>query len=92
MVSLARRAATSVSRPVPDLDEAPQHAHNRARGTFVEVDGVSQPAPAPRFSRTPAEVKVPRRLLRAAPDDSVLPDWGFAAEDIAALRSANVLR
>ncbi len=38
--------------PVLDLDEAPMHAHNKARGTFVEVDGVIQPAPAPRFSRT----------------------------------------
>jgi len=40
--------------PVLDWDEAPQHAHNQARGTFVELDGVVQPAPAPRFSRTPA--------------------------------------
>ena len=39
--------------PVLDLDEAPKHPHNVARGTFVEVDGVMQPAPAPRFSRTP---------------------------------------
>lgn len=42
--------------PVLDWDEAPQHAHNQARGTFVEVDGRMQPAPAPRFSRTPAAV------------------------------------
>ncbi|MCT9810895.1 CoA transferase [Acidovorax sp. Be4] len=39
--------------PVLDWDEAPAHAHNRARGTFVDVAGVVQPAPAPRFSRTP---------------------------------------
>ncbi|MEO7087074.1 MAG: CaiB/BaiF CoA-transferase family protein [Gemmatimonadaceae bacterium] len=39
--------------PVLDWDEAPTHPHNVARGTFVEVDGVMQPAPAPRFSRTP---------------------------------------
>lgn len=38
--------------PVLDWDEAPQHAHNRARETFVEVGGMMQPAPAPRFSRT----------------------------------------
>ena len=40
--------------PVLDLDEAAQHAHNKARATFVEVDGIRQPAPAPRYSRTPS--------------------------------------
>jgi alpha-methylacyl-CoA racemase len=39
--------------PVLDLAEAAQHPHNRARGTFVEVNGIRQPAPAPRYSRTP---------------------------------------
>jgi alpha-methylacyl-CoA racemase len=38
----------------PDIAEAPRHAHNASRGVFIEVDGVLQPAPAPRFSRTPA--------------------------------------
>jgi len=41
--------------PVLDLDEAPRHPHNTARNTFVTVDGITQPAPAPRFSLTPAE-------------------------------------
>ncbi len=40
--------------PVLSLSEAPQHPHNVARGTFIEADGVLQPAPAPRFSATPA--------------------------------------
>jgi alpha-methylacyl-CoA racemase len=40
--------------PVLGMDEAADHPHNRARGTFIEVNGVNQPAPAPRFSRTPA--------------------------------------
>ena len=40
--------------PVLSMDEAPKHPHHVARGTFVEIDGVVQPAPAPRFSRTPA--------------------------------------
>jgi len=40
--------------PVLSLDEAPHHPHNRARGNFAEVDGIVQPAPAPRFSATPA--------------------------------------
>ncbi len=77
--------------PVLNLDEAPQHAHNRARGTFIEVDGVTQPAPAPRFSRTPAEVKGPPPAA-GCPDDNVLADWGFAADDVLALRSAGVLK
>jgi alpha-methylacyl-CoA racemase len=42
--------------PALNFAEAAQHPHNVARGTFVEVDGVVQPAPAPRFSRTPPEV------------------------------------
>ena len=45
--------------PVLALDEAPQHPHNVARSTFVEVDGVTQPGPAPRFSRTPGAVERP---------------------------------
>lgn len=40
--------------PVLSLDEAPRHPHNVARGTFIEVEGMIQPAPAPRFSATPA--------------------------------------
>jgi alpha-methylacyl-CoA racemase len=41
--------------PVLDLEEASRHAHHAARGTFVRIDGVVQPAPAPRFSRTKPE-------------------------------------
>jgi alpha-methylacyl-CoA racemase len=48
-------AADACATPVLGLEDAPQHPHNIARGTFVEVDGVVQPAPAPRFSRTPAQ-------------------------------------
>ncbi|MCG6120925.1 MAG: CoA transferase, partial [Blastomonas sp.] len=40
--------------PVLSLTEAPEHPHNKQRGTFVEVAGMVQPAPAPRFSETPA--------------------------------------
>ena len=78
--------------PVLDLDEAPQHAQNRAHGTFVEVDGVTQPRrTAPRFSRTPAAVKCPPPAASTR-DDSALSDWGFAADEISALRSADVLK
>jgi len=48
--------------PVLDYTEAPDHPHNRARGSFVELDGMVQPGPAPRFSRTPAEVRGARPI------------------------------
>jgi alpha-methylacyl-CoA racemase len=51
------------------LRDAPSHPHNLARGTFVERDGVVQPAPAPRFSRTPAEIR--------DVDDDALAAWGI---------------
>jgi alpha-methylacyl-CoA racemase len=45
--------------PVLDMDEAPLHAHNLSRNTFIEVNGIIQPAPAPRFSGTPAGQPTP---------------------------------
>ena len=76
--------------PVLDLNEAPAHPHNRARGTFIEVDGVTQPAPAPRFSRTVAEIKSPPPSSET-PDDAVLVEWGFASDEVDAMRVAGVL-
>ena len=76
--------------PVLDLSEAPHHPHNVARGSFVEVEGVMQPAPAPRFSRTPGEVARPP----AAPGentDEVLADWGFDADDISKLHEVGAV-
>ena len=76
--------------PVLSLAEAPAHPHNRARGTFVEVDGVVQPAPAPRFSRTaPAIQRPPAR--RGEHTGEALADWGFSAGEIAALRAAGAI-
>jgi alpha-methylacyl-CoA racemase len=71
--------------PVLDMDEAPEHAHNRARGMFIEVDGVKQPGPAPRFSRTMPEVSSPP----ASPGhdtDAILRDWNVPGELIERLR------
>ena len=76
--------------PVLDPDEAPAHPHNRGRGTFVDVDGVTQPAPAPRFSRTPPEVRSPPPRP-GQPDDAALTAWGFTTRDIDALREAGAL-
>ncbi|KFI06239.1 CaiB/BaiF CoA-transferase family protein [Massilia sp. BSC265] len=76
--------------PVLDLEEAPRHPHNAARRTFVEIDGVTQPAPAPRFSRTaPATPGVPSSP--GADSEAVLADWGFTAESIEALRNGEVI-
>lgn len=76
--------------PVLDMAEAPHHPHNRARGTFIEVDGVVQPGPAPRFSRTPGAVQGPPAKI-GEHTEQVLSEWGFSGEDIAALRSAGAI-
>jgi alpha-methylacyl-CoA racemase len=76
--------------PVLDWEEAPQHAHNKARETYIEVDGVVQPAPAPRFSRTPGQVQRPP-AARGEHTDAVLTDFGFGADAIDALRVAGVV-
>ncbi len=60
------KAATPVSRPCCRFDEAPAHAHARAREAFVTVDGVVQPAPAPRFDRTPAGAAAAARRRSAS--------------------------
>jgi alpha-methylacyl-CoA racemase len=77
--------------PVLTMQEAIDHPHNRARGTFVEIDGVVQPAPAPRFSRTvPATPSAPRPSGVDA--EATLRRWGFAAEEVAALREARAIK
>jgi alpha-methylacyl-CoA racemase len=76
--------------PVLDLTEAPQHPHNRARGTFVEVDGVTQPAPAPRFSRTAAATPTPPRTP-GADSAAILADWGLGPDAIETLSAAKVI-
>ncbi len=61
--------------PVLDWDEAAQHPHNVARQTFIELDGVTQPAPAPRFDRTPAaRPQAPRPV--GADGEAILHEWG----------------
>jgi alpha-methylacyl-CoA racemase len=70
--------------PVLTMGEAAQHPHNVERGTFIEVAGVTQPRPAPRFSRTTPEVKSPP----AHPGQhtrAVLADWGVPADRIESL-------
>ncbi len=76
--------------PVLSLAEAPEHAHNKARGAFVAIDGVTQPAPAPRFSRTPGAIErgAPRRGEGGA---QALADWGFDEKEIEGFRARGAL-
>jgi alpha-methylacyl-CoA racemase len=76
--------------PVLDWDEAPQHAHNRARETFIEVDGVIQPAPAPRFSQSKPGVPTPPAAA-GAHSAEILADWGIPAAAIAELKERGVI-
>lgn len=76
--------------PVLGLGEAPQHPHNLARGTFIDVSGVVQPAPAPRLQGTPAPPpRSPRQ--EGADGAAILAETGMSDEEIAALREAKVL-
>ncbi|MBL6749789.1 MAG: CoA transferase [Nevskia sp.] len=76
--------------PVLDWSEAPQHPHNRARNTFIEIDGVTQPAPAPRFSRTPPKVQRPPSSP-GEHSEAVLADFGVPADAVAALKRDGVI-
>ncbi len=76
--------------PVLSLEEAPAHPHNLARGTFVEIDGIVQPGPAPRFSRTPAAKPTPPE----APGErgtASLAQWGLKQDEIDALKRSGAL-
>ncbi|PJK29516.1 CaiB/BaiF CoA transferase family protein [Minwuia thermotolerans] len=77
--------------PVLDMDEAPEHPHNKARETFIDIDGVVQPNAAPRFSRTP------NGRPTVAPDpgqntDEVLTEWGFTGDEIERLKASGAVR
>ena len=70
--------------PILDMGEALDHPHNKEREAFVELDGVMQPAPAPRFSRTPGRISRPP-VLPGEHTQEALADWGFGADEIARL-------
>jgi alpha-methylacyl-CoA racemase len=76
--------------PVLTMSEAAQHPHNVERGTFVDIAGTTQPAPAPRYSKTPAEISAPP----AHPGQhttEILRDWGFDAARIEALLASHAV-
>jgi len=76
--------------PVLEMDEAPAHHHHRARKTFVDLAGVVQPAPAPRFSSTPGAIQGPPPMV-GEHNLSALRDWGLSEELIDRLRRDSVI-
>jgi alpha-methylacyl-CoA racemase len=76
--------------PVLSMAEAPSHPHNRERGTFVERDGVVQPGPAPRFSRTPGSIQGPP-ARPGEHTEQALRDWGFSPTDLEKLRTCGAI-
>lgn len=76
--------------PVLTLEEAPAHPHNRERQTFIDLDGVTQPAPAPRYSTTrTADPRPPRKP--GADGEAILSDLGYSPDEIAQLRREGAL-
>jgi alpha-methylacyl-CoA racemase len=77
--------------PVLTMSEAIEHEHNRQRGSFVDVDGVAQPGPAPKFLGTPTKVRSGPAYCGENTDE-VLHDWGFSAAEIAALHASGAVK
>ena len=76
--------------PVLDMSEAPKHPHNIERKTFIDLEGVTQPAPAPRFSRTEPEVTSSPSIVGEHTDE-VLTSIGFSDEDISTLKTSGAV-
>ena len=76
--------------PVLPMSEAAKHPHIRARNTIIEHEGILQPAPAPRFSRTPGAIQRPR-ARPGEHTDEVLRDFGFTDDEIATLRASGAV-
>ena len=76
--------------PVLDLGEAPAHQHHQARGTFISLDGVMQPGPAPRYSATATNVPEPARKP-GADGEAILGELGYSTSDIDQFRREGAL-
>ncbi|MDP7542070.1 MAG: CaiB/BaiF CoA-transferase family protein [Acidimicrobiales bacterium] len=76
--------------PVLTAVEATRHPHNVARGTFIDVGGITQPGPAPRLSRTPGEVRRPPAHAGQHTDE-ILAEAGFDDDEVAALRASGAV-
>jgi alpha-methylacyl-CoA racemase len=82
--------AEACTTPVLNMLEAMDNEHMASRGVFTELDGVRQPAPAPRLSRTPGAIQRPPAVPGEHTDEA-LADWGVASSEIAALHAAGVV-
>jgi alpha-methylacyl-CoA racemase len=76
--------------PVLRMSEAIEHPHNRHRSSFVEVDGIAQPGPAPRFLGTPTRVQRPPARV-GEHTEAILRDWAFSAAEIAELHRSGAV-
>jgi len=76
--------------PVLGLGDAPSHPHNKARQTFIDYDGITQPAPAPRFSRTQGSIQS-SAALAGEHSEQILQDWGFSHADIQQLKQEEAI-
>jgi alpha-methylacyl-CoA racemase len=76
--------------PVLSPWEAAEHPHNQARRTFTEVDGVPQPAPAPKFDRTPTDAPT-GPVQKGSDTAAVLAEYGYTDDQLAELRAAGVI-
>jgi alpha-methylacyl-CoA racemase len=76
--------------PVLSMGDAPDHAHNKHRQTFVEIAGDVQPAPAPRFSRTPPTIPSPPPLPGQHTDEA-LAAWDISAQEVTTLRACSAI-
>jgi alpha-methylacyl-CoA racemase len=76
--------------PVLTMAEAPEHPQSRARQSFARIDGIVQPAPAPRFSRTPCALPDPPPVPGEHTDAALL-DWGIAQDEVARLRARGAI-
>jgi alpha-methylacyl-CoA racemase len=76
--------------PILNMDEVDNHRHNKERDLLVEVDGVSQPAPAPRLSRTPGSIERPG-TPRGSETQEILEELGYTKEEIEGLLQKNVV-
>jgi alpha-methylacyl-CoA racemase len=75
---------------VLEIDEAPGYPHNAERRVFVDVAGVTQPAPAPRFSVTDGEIQGPPPEIGEHNERSLV-DWGFPVDRVASLKAKGVI-
>ena len=76
--------------PVLSMTEAPNHPHNKARNSFIEADGVVQPAPTPKFSRTKPEIQSPPPKPGEHTEEA-LRDWGFDPAEIESLKKEGIV-